>query len=428
MNRQMTNSSKAGSRLPAQEFAKPLCKTPQAYLSLPAWASALPAGGSLPYVLLLAVCCVQTHAQGLAELLDTEPLIEPLVTAAIERGDMPGCVVCLGRGSGIALLEAYGNRAVQPQVEKMTTDTVFDLASLTKPISTATAVMQLLERGQLRLQDEVADHLPDFAAAGKQDVTIEQLLTHTAGLIPDNPVEDYRHGKQEAWKRIDALKPVVPPGTEFKYTDVGFLTLGRIVEKLTGKPLNVVVNEQTFGPLEMNDTGYLPGESLRKRAAPTTQQYVPEKSDRWLRGEVHDPRAALLGGVAGHAALFGTAKDLSRYARMMLGEGKLKGVRVLGAATVREMIRPRETKGQRRGLGWDIRTGYSRNRGETMSPRAFGHGGFTGTGIWIDPELDLFVIFLSSRLHPDDEGTVNDLIGRIGTIAASALPVRSSAR
>lgn len=385
---------------------------------------AIQTGRSLSYGLALLLITTATHAADLSQLVATEPLIKPLVAAAIERGDMPGCVVCLGRGSGIALIEAYGNRAVKPAVEAMTTDTVFDLASLTKPISTATAVMQLLERGQLRLRDKVADHLPDFAAGGKQDVTIEQLLTHTAGLIPDNPVGDYRHGKAEAWKRIDALEPVVPPGTEFKYTDVGFITLGRIVEKLTGKPLNVVVKERTFGPLGMKDTGYLPSESLFKRTSPTTQQYIPEKSEKWLRGQVHDPRAALLGGVAGHAALFGTAADLSRYARMMLGQGKLDGIRILGPATVAEMIRPRDTKGQKRGLGWDIRTGYSRNRGETMSPRAFGHGGFTGTGIWIDPELDLFVIFLSSRLHPDDQGTVNDLIGRIGTIAASALPVK----
>ena len=179
--------------------------------------------------------------------------------------------------------------------------------------------------------------------------------------------------------------------------------------------------EEIFAKLGMKETGYLPSAELKARAATT------EKRDgEWLEGVVHDPRAALMGGVAGHAGLFSTAHDLARYAQMMLHGGELDGVRVLGAATVAEMTRPRDIGGNKRGLGWDMGSVYSRNRGETMSPRAFGHGGFTGTAMWIDPELDLYVIFLSNRLHPDGVGEVNSLAGRIGTIAAGAIDLHES--
>ncbi|MGD9637181.1 MAG: exo-beta-N-acetylmuramidase NamZ domain-containing protein, partial [Pirellulales bacterium] len=173
---------------------------------------------------------------------------------------------------------------------------------------------------------------------------------------------------------------------------------------------------EIFRPLGMDDSGYLPADALKSRAATT------EKRDgEWLRGVVHDPRSAQMGGVAGHAGLFSTAHDLARYATMMLRGGELDGVRILGSATVAEMTRPRDIDGNKRGLGWDMGSEYSRNRGETMSPRAFGHGGFTGTAMWIDPELDLYVIFLSTRLHPDGVGEVNSLAGRIGAIAAGAI-------
>lgn len=367
---------------------------------------------------LASLLLVGSPAPGLADLpIDRQHLrwIEPLVTVAIDRGDMPGCVVAIGRRDGIAFLEAFGNRQLEPEPAAMTTDTVFDLASLTKPIATATSIMQLVERGQIRLREKLTAYHPRFANGGKEAIIIEQLLTHSAGLIPDNPLGDYEHGAEEAWRRIDALKVESEPGSEFAYTDVGFLLLGRLVSEVTGQPLDEYVRQQIYEPLGMDETGYLPAESLRSRAAPTTKQ-----DGHWLQGEVHDPRAARLGGVAGHAGLFSTAEDLSRYARMMLGRGELDGVRVLSPATIEQMTQPRLVGLQQRGLGWDSRSGYSSNRGELMSDAAFGHGGFTGTGIWIDPEIDLFVIFLSNRLHPDEVGTVNDLIGRIGAIAAAA--------
>jgi uncharacterized protein YbbC (DUF1343 family)/CubicO group peptidase (beta-lactamase class C family) len=348
-----------------------------------------------------------------------ERYIERLVASALERGDMAGCVVLVGRRAGIVYEKAFGHRSIEPKQVPMTTDTLFDMASLTKPVATATSVMILIERGQLRLQDKVTKFFPEFAAKGKEDVTIEQLLVHSAGLIPDNALADYHDGWTSAQPKICDLEPLAKPGSKFKYSDVGFILLGKIIEQLTGKPVNEFAKEEIFTKLAMIDTGYLPSSDLKVRAATT------EKRDgEWLVGEVHDPRAAKMGGVAGHAGLFSTANDMAIYAQMMLQNGEYGGMRVLSPAMVDEMIRPRNIDGQRRGLGWDNRSAYSRNRGEAMSNGAFGHGGFTGTSMWIDPELDLYVIFLSSRLHPDGVGEMNDLAGRIGTVACAAIHER----
>jgi len=367
-------------------------------------------------VIAAPIVTVQEVAAKQSLDLDHLNYIDPLVYEAIKRGDLPGCVIAIGRRDGVSYMKAFGHRSLKPSASLMTTDTVFDLASLTKPVATATCAMQMIEQGRLRLQDNVADLIPRFGANGKEEIVVEQLFLHTAGFIPDNPISDYQQGVTEAWKRINALSPQSSPGVRFKYSDISFLVLGRILETLDGAPLDRIVQTRLFAPLGMSETGYNPDPELRLRFAPT------EKIDgQWLRGRVHDPRAALLGGVAGHAGLFSTAGDLSRYARMMLSGGELEEVRVLSQATVREMTRPRVVGESQRALGWDILSGYSSNRGELMSASAFGHGGFTGTGIWIDPKLDLFVIFLSNRLHPDGEGSVNDLIGRIGAIAAASI-------
>jgi uncharacterized protein YbbC (DUF1343 family)/CubicO group peptidase (beta-lactamase class C family) len=347
-----------------------------------------------------------------------ESRIEHVVARSIERGDMPGCVVLIGRRDGIVFERAYGHRSLEPEKVPMTTDTVFDMASLTKPVATATSIMILIERGQLRLQDKVAKFFPEFAAHGKEDVTIEQCLVHSAGLIPDNPLADYDDGWMSAKVKICELKPLVDPGREFKYSDVGFILLGKIIESVTGKAVNEFAKDEIFQKLGMHETGYLPAAELRARAVTT------EKRDgEWLKGVVHDPRAAKMGGVAGHAGLFSTAHDMARYAQMMLQRGRWGEAQLLSQAAVEDMTRPRNIGGQRRALGWDSRSAYSRNRGEFMTDRAFGHGGFTGTAMWIDPGLDLYVIYLSTRLHPDGVGEVNDLAGRIGTIACGAIRV-----
>lgn len=342
--------------------------------------------------------------------------IDGVVAEGIAAGEMPGCVVMIGRRGKVVFLKAYGNRQAEPEPVAMTTDTVFDMASLTKPVATATSIMILLQEGKLRLEDRVAKHVPEFAAEGKDRITVLDLLTHQGGLIPDNALADYEDGPEKSWERIFAIKPRTAPGMKFIYTDVGYLMLGKLVERITGQNVDEFARERIFRPLGMSETGYLPPEPLRRRAAPTEK-----RNDEWMRGEVHDPRAYRLGGVAGHAGLFSTAEDLAKYAQMMLGRGEYGGVRVLSPPTVAMMITPYPVSRGRRGLGWDMRTGYSSNRGRSFSDRAFGHGGFTGTAMWIDPELELFVIFLSNRLHPDGKGSVNPLAGRIGTIAADAI-------
>ena len=276
--------------------------------------------------------------------------------------------------------------------------------------------MLLLERGLIRLGDPVAKHIPDFAQNGKANITVEQLLTHHAGLIPDNPLADYEDGPELAWKRIWKLKPIEPPGSKFIYTDVGFLTLGKLVEQISGTNLDSFARENIFEPLRMQETGYLPPPELRARAIATER-----REGRWMKGEVHDPRAYLLGGVAGHAGLFSTANDMALFAQALLRTIRNQERAIISPLTLEQMLLPRDVSGHLRGLGWDKRSRYSSNRGELFSKQAAGHGGFTGQAFWLDPELDLFVIFLSTRLHPDGKGNINPLAGRIGTIAAAAL-------
>jgi len=342
--------------------------------------------------------------------------IDGLVAEQIAKKRLPGCVVMIGRRGKIAFAKAYGHRRLEPSPEKMTLDTVFDMASLTKPLATATSIMLLVERGQVRLRDPVVEYLPEFAPHGKDEITIEHLLTHQGGLVPDNALADYQHGASEAWRRIGGLELAYSVGEKFVYTDVGFLVLGQVVERVTGKNVAEFAAENVYRPLGMDETGYLPGEALRARAATTEQ-----RDGDWLRGVVHDPRAALLDGIAGHAGLFSTASDLALYANMMLSRGTVGETQIFSPLTIAEMTRARDVAGNKRGLGWDMRSKYSSNRGELCSPRAFGHGGFTGTAMWIDQELDLFVIFLSNRVHPNGKGSVNRLAGQIGTVAAAAL-------
>jgi CubicO group peptidase (beta-lactamase class C family) len=346
--------------------------------------------------------------------------IDAIVREGLDQKKMPGCVVLVGRRDKIVLLKAYGNKRLDPAPEPMTTDTVFDLASLTKPIATATSVMILLDQGKLKLEEPVARYLPEFAAGGKEQVTVRQLLIHVSGLIPDNSMKDYDDGAEQAIQRIFALKPQTTPGERFAYSDMNYVVLGELVGKLSGRNVHEFSREHIFQPLAMNETTYLPGEELQRRAAPTEQ-----RDGKWLQGEVHDPRAFKLGGIAGHAGLFSTAEDLAVYASLMLSRGERGGQRILSENAWKQMtaanqVPARRTNGSQyqgqRGLGWDMQTGYSINRGESFSPAAFGHGGFTGTAIWIDPEKDLFLIFLSNRVHPDGKGLVNPLIGRIGTI------------
>ncbi|QDT02415.1 Esterase EstB [Rubripirellula lacrimiformis] len=358
--------------------------------------------------------------------------IDPIVADAIEAGKMPGVVVAIGSSDRPFFQKAYGQKQLAPEPLPMTTDTVFDLASLTKPIATATSIMRMVDEGRIQLDDRVASYLPEFAVHGKQDVTIQQLLLHVGGLIPDNSMKDYNDGIEASIQNFLSLKLNYPPGTRFRYSDVGFEVLAELIHRQTGKTVHQYSQQSIFEPLGMHETGYLPAPKLRDRAAPTEQ-----REGHWMKGEVHDPRAYALGGVAGHAGLFSTASDLSIYAAMMLGRGTLAKDRlgpgtmpsdgkpadqtILKPETFARMTAPYEVPGGIRGLGWDKQSGYSSNRGKTMTKSAFGHGGFTGTAMWIDPDLDLYVIFLSNRVHPDGKGSVNAVAGQIATIAADAV-------
>ena len=342
--------------------------------------------------------------------------IDAVVTEGLKIGRMPGCVVLIGRQGRIVFEKAYGQRTVAPTAESMTVDTVFDMASITKPLATATSIMLLVERGDLRLRDKVSYYIPEFSKNGKQDVTIFQLLTHQAGFIPDNADADYLQGPEVAFQKIFALTPQAPPGTKFIYSDVGFIVLGDLVKRLSGKNLHEFSQEHVFKPLGMTDTTYLPNSSLTPRIAPTEQ-----RKGKWLRGQVHDPRAEYLGGIAGHAGVFSTAQDLAVYCQMMLNRGTYGTTRILSPRGVSVMTDAYHSGTSLRGLGWDKQSTFSTNRGELFTDAAYGHSGFTGTSLWIDPGLDLFVIVLSNRVHPDGKGLINPVSGRIGTIAASAI-------
>lgn len=347
--------------------------------------------------------------------------IDAVVTRGIGEGQMPGCVVLVARHGKIAFLKAYGNRAIEPVPVPMTTDTVFDMASLTKPVATATSVMVLIDHGMIELDDRVAAHVQGFRQNGKEGITVFQLLTHQGGLVADNSLRDYSDGSEGAYRRIFGLKTIEEPGKRFIYSDVGFIVLGKMVDRVTGQTLDQFSAAKIFSPLGMSETTFLPGPRLRERAAPTEQ-----RDGAWMVGEVHDPRAYKLGGVAGHAGLFSTAEDMAVYAQMLLNEGEYEGTRILSREAVRTMTTGYPVPNGLRGLGWDVRSGYSSNRGDGFSRHAFGHGGFTGTAMWIDPDLDLAVIFLANRLHPDGKGSVNPIAGEIGTIVAAAVTDRPS--
>lgn len=373
---------------------------------------------------LKTICLlVFTTQLALAETPAGIPGVDELIQAGIQDKKIPGAVVLIGTKDQILHRKAYGARQILPTEEPNTIETIYDLASLTKPVATATSVMLLMERGKIDINAPVCHYLPEFTSHGKDKITIHHLLTHTSGLIADNHIRDYQQGKEEAWKRICDLKLVAPPEEKFIYSDVGFITLGVLVERVSGIPLNEFVQQNIFNPLKMVDSSYQPDASLIGRIAPQNQE-----NNRWIRGTVHDPRASLMGGVAGHAGTFATADDLSRYARMILNNGSLDGVQVLAPATLAAMEKSHSIPGNGlRTWGWDRKTGYSGNRGQGMSDMAMGHGGFTGTGLWIDPELDLYVIVLSNRLHPEGKGAVNKIIGEIGTAAVNAVKQNKTA-
>lgn len=354
--------------------------------------------------------------------------IGPVVEAAIADKRMPGAVVLVGRGDTVVYERVFGRRAVEPADEPMTLDTVFDAASVTKVVATTTAVMQLVEQGKVRLSDRVSTYVPGFERYGKGGITVRHLLTHTSGLRPDLDLSDEWEGYDTAIARAVEEVPLAAPDDRFVYSDIGFFLLAHIVQQVSGQPFADYARAHVFTPIGMADTMFAPPAALRPRIAPT-ERCTPlgwpcdGPNQIMLRGTVHDPTARRMGGVAGHAGMFTTARDLSRFARALLNGGALGNGRILSPLTVQRMTTPSTPPGLRnvRGLGWDMDSTYSSNRGELLPPGSFGHTGWTGTSLWIDPRTGVYVVFLSNRVHPDGKGDVTPVRARVATIAASAV-------
>lgn len=343
--------------------------------------------------------------------------IQEAILEAIGKKEIPGATFWLERqGQSFAL--TLGDKSIEPTREPLTADTIFDAASLTKVTATTPSIMLLVERGKIVLDAPVATYIPEFAAEGKGGVTIRHLMTHTSGLRAGLSLSPSWSGIEHAIELASKEKLNAKPGEEFVYSDINFILLGEIVGRVSGKRLDQFAWEEIFLPLGMYDSYFLPPENLLPRIAPTQKT-----ANGILHGVVHDPTAQAIGGVAGHAGLFTTTRDLARYARMILNKGELDGVRVLAPETVAEMTRVQtaESVGTKRGLGWDIDSRFSRPRGELFPLGSFGHTGWTGGCLWIDPDSETFWIFLSSRVHPDGKGNIIPVQTKLATLAAEAI-------
>ncbi|MBV8672283.1 MAG: serine hydrolase, partial [Acidobacteriaceae bacterium] len=347
--------------------------------------------------------------------------IDRTITQAIEAKKFPGAVVIVGHHGHIVFHKAYGYRSRVPQPEAMSENTVFDVASLTKVLATTLAVMQLYQQGRFVLNDPVAKYLPEFGVNGKIDITIRQLLTHYSGLPPDISLTDPWSGKEEGLRRAFASVPVTPPGVQFRYSDINFLVLGALVEKLSGLTLDQYEAKYIAKPLGLKWTRFLPPEAWRSRIAPT--QY---DNGAMLRGTVHDPTARRMGGVAGHAGLFSSAGDVAVYAQGLLNRVAGRPSRFpLKQLTLLKMTTPGQpaTGTALRALGWDVDSPYSSNRGELFPIGSFGHTGFTGTSIWIDPAHDAYVVMMSNAVYPNGPTDIRAVRADVANAAATALGI-----
>ena len=350
--------------------------------------------------------------------------LDAQIDQAVRTGLIPGAVLLVGHDGKIVHRKAYGQRALVPAREPMTLDTIFDLASLTKVVATTPAIMKLFEQGKIRLNDPVTVYLPEFQG-GKTDITVRDLLTHFSGLRPDLDLEPPWSGYDTGIRKALMDKPANPPGQRFVYSDINFELLGEIVHRVSGKMLDEYAREQIFAPLGMQETMFRPPSSLRSRIAPTE---IDAATGQPFRGVVHDPTARYMGGVAGHAGVFSTAADLARYAQMMLNLGELGGVRIFSPLTVQKFTASSSPPDQPvlHGLGWDIDSAYSSARGELFPIGSYGHLGYTGTSIWIDPYSKTYVILLTNYVHPHSGKNLSSLRRSVGTIVAAAVGVKAA--
>jgi uncharacterized protein YbbC (DUF1343 family)/CubicO group peptidase (beta-lactamase class C family) len=364
--------------------------------------------------------------------------IGDIVNRAITEHRIPGAVVIVGHDGQVVYRRAFGMRSLVPAREEMTPGTIFDMASLTKPLMTATAVMQLYEQGKLSVNDPIARYLPEFAANGKGGITIRDLLTHYSGLPPDLPLTIPWEGKTTAYQLAFDIAPLRPPGVRFQYSDINFIVLGALVERISGTPLNEYARRNIIGPLGLTHTRYLPPQSWVALIAPTQWEHgasaigLPGSKtfpgDVMLRGVVHDPTSRRMGGVAGHAGLFSDADDMAVYAQNLLNRLAGRPSKFpLSRIVLQKMVAPEQpaTGTALRGFGWDIDSPYSSNRGTLFPVGSFGHTGFTGTSLWIDPISDSYVIVLTNAVHPNGPTGITEMRAKIADAAAVALGIHA---
>jgi uncharacterized protein YbbC (DUF1343 family)/CubicO group peptidase (beta-lactamase class C family) len=374
---------------------------------------------SLKSLLLFAL--LFSHAAFSQSPLDSRlSVLDPIINEAIAQQQIPGAVLIVGHDGKVVYRKAYGSRAIEPRREAMTLDTVFDCASLTKVVATTTAIMQLWEQGKFRMNDPVAKYIPEFGQNGKQDITIRQLLVHYSGLAPDLDLTKPWEGKETAYRMAFEGAPEWSPGAAFVYSDVNFVVLGALVERLSGEPLDEYAARHVFGPLGMKETRFLPPSSWEPRIAPTEE----DENHRLLRAVVHDPTARRMGGVAGDAGVFSTADDLALFAQALLDGGR----GVLTPATIAKMTAPQQPVNGTalRGFGWDIDSPLSSNRGELLPVGGYGHTGFTGTSLWIDPATKTYIVLLTNAVHMNvvptkEKGSAASLRTKVATAVAAAL-------
>src|SRR5664279_694241 len=372
----------------------------------------------------LLCCALVTVATFSGQTFSGGPAVDQAIEEAIQQNRLPGAVLVVGHGGQVVHRKAYGYRALVPKVEPMTVDTIFDCASLTKVIATTASLMKLFEQGRFRLNDKVTDYLPEFQG-GKSDITLRNLFTHFSGLAPDVTLKPEWSGNQTGLRLAYTTRPAGPPGVRHVYSDINFILLGELVHRLSGKTLDDYARENIFLPIGMKESMFQPPGTLVPRIAPTERW--PVKTGRPLRGAVHDPTARNMGGVAGHAGLFSTADDLARFCQMMLNGGELDGVRLFSPLTVAKFTEPQTPPDQPilRGLGWDIDSPHSGNRGELFPIGSYGHTGFTGTSLWIDPLTQTYVILLANSVHPNLRPALTPVRAKVATIVAANVGLRA---
>lgn len=390
--------------------------------------------------------------------VDSEVLsrIDEVMRDAISHRETPGGVVLVGRSGKIIFERAYGRRSLEPQREQTTLDTIYDLASLTKVVATTPAILRLVEQGRLRLGERLSTYLPEWRQpplgtkaapdaepppdSGHDSITLRHLLTHTSGLDDpstsffaalssgDRPPSERAALRRQLVRAIAGRSLLSPPGSRFLYSDLNFILLGEVVERITGEPLDEYVAREIFAPLGMRETGFRPPRSRWPRIAPTIWAGLslfksPRRSARrMLRHEASLQNVTQLSGVAGHAGLFSTADDLARYCQALLNLGELGGERVLSPLSVAAMTRDQAQLpgGEQRGYGWDIHSPLSTPRGDLFGG-GYGHTGWSGGSLWLVPDERLFIIVLTNRVHPHGGGSPSPLRAKIANVVAASL-------